>query len=254
MIRIEHEGSITWFTIDRPASRNALSKSGSNELSRAIDAFEADEAARVGILTGSGTRSFCAGGDLKTREPEVTPPDTGFGGLTRRFDRLKPLIAAVNGSALGGGFELALACDLILAADTAQFGLPEPTRGLIAAGGGLHRLPRAIGEKRALALILTGRTVSAVEGRHLGFVNEVLAPEALPGRARDLAMEIAALAPLAVRASMDCVRRGLKQSSLEDAIRAQPDWPSVKAVRLSRDRREGIEAFHQGRAPVWQGR
>jgi crotonobetainyl-CoA hydratase len=253
-IRIERKGPVTCFTIDRPGVRNALSLSASGELAAAINTFEADDDARVAILTGSGTEAFCTGGDLKARESGAVAPATGFGGLTRRFDRTKPVIAAVNGRALGGGFELALACDIILAADHALFGLPEPKRGMIAAGGGLHRLPRAIGEKRALSLILTASSVSAEEGERLGFVNQVLAAEVLLPRAWALAAEIAALAPLAVRASLDGVRRGLDQASLEGAMRAQPEWPSVKAVRISEDRKEGIAAFREGRAPVWRGR
>lgn len=253
-IRIERDGPVTCFIIDRPAVRNALSVFASATLSVAIDAFEADGEARVAILTGAGTDAFCAGGDLKARESGVSAPITGFGGLTRRFDRAKPIIAAVNGRALGGGFELALACDLILAANTAEFGLPEPKRGLIAASGGLHRLPRAIGEKRALGIILTARSVPARMGERLGFVNEVLPAERLMPRAWELAKEIASLAPLAIRASLDCVRRGFDHPSLKDAMRGQPDWPSVKAVRHSEDRKEGIEAFREGRPPVWRDR
>ena len=253
-IRIDRRGAVTCFAIDRPEVRNALSVSASQELAAAIDAFEADDEALVAILTGSGTLSYCAGADLRARESGQARPDTGFGGLTRRFDRTKPIIAAVNGRALGGGFELALACDLILAAEGAEFGLPEPARGLIAAGGGLHRLPRAIGEKRALGMILTARTVSAAEGERLGFVNEVLSAGELLPRAWQLADEIAELAPLAVRASLDCVRRGLDIGSLEEAMRAQPDWLSVRAVRTSDDRREGIEAFRARRPPIWRRR
>jgi enoyl-CoA hydratase/carnithine racemase len=253
-IRVAREGAVVCIVIDRPEVRNALSPGDSGALSDAIDAFEADDDARVAILTGTGATSFCAGGDLKAGEPGRLAPATGFGGLTKRFDRTKPVIAAVNGNAYGGGFELALACDLILAADHARFALPEPSRGLIAAGGGLHRLPRAIGEKRALGLILTGEPVSAAEGWRLGFVNEVVAADALMPRARALAARIAALAPLAVRASLDCVQRGLDTASLEGAMRAQAGMESVQAVRRSEDRREGIEAFREGREPSWRGR
>jgi crotonobetainyl-CoA hydratase len=254
MIAIEKRGTVTCLVIDRPGVRNALSIPASAALSAAFDAFEADDAAHVAILTGTGDRAFCAGGDLKAHEAGDAAPVTGFGGLTKRFDRTKPVIAAVNGIAFGGGFELALACDLVLAAETARFALPEPRRGLIAAGGGLHRLPRAIGEKRALSLILTAREVTAEEGAWLGFVNEVLAVDALLPRAWTLAGEIAALAPMAIRASLEGVRRGFDAPTLEEAIRHQPDWPSLGAWRESEDRKEGIQAFREGRPPVWRNR
>src|SRR6185295_12906210 len=142
-----------------------------------FDNFAADPDQWVAIITGAGERAFSAGNDLKVTAaggPRGSTHPSGFGGVVSRFDLDKPLIAAVNGIAMGGGFEIALACDLIIAADTAIFALPEPRVGLAALAGGLHRLPREIGTKRALGMILTGRRVSAAEGKSLGFVNDVV--------------------------------------------------------------------------------
>jgi crotonobetainyl-CoA hydratase len=253
-IRIDRHGQLRLITIHRPEVRNALSIATSHELAAAFDDFEADSESRAAILTGSGSADFCAGGDLRGGQAKAESPGTGFGGLTWRFDRTKPIIAAVNGRAFGGGIELALACDLILAAEHASFALPEPKRGLAAMAGGLHRLPRAIGEKRALGIILTAREVSAAEGARLGFVTEVVAADKLPARAFELAEAIAALSPMAIGASLECVRRGLDIASLEEAMRAQAQWPAVAAWRRSDDRKEGIAAFREKRLPVWRGR
>ncbi|MDB5575560.1 MAG: enoyl-CoA hydratase [Bradyrhizobium sp.] len=251
-IVIESDGAVTLWRIARPSVRNALDHAASTSLSEAVDRFEADPAARVAILTGQGD-TFCAGGDL-TSQHAAPPPATGFGGLTARFDRRKPIIAAVNGAAIGGGFELALACDLIVAADTAEFALPEPRLGLAALAGGLLRLPCIIGEKRALGIILTARRVGAAEGQALGFIHQVSAVERLLPEARNLAALIAELAPLAITASLDVVRRGLACISVEIAMAEQESWPSVRALRDSTDRREGIRAFREHRPPHWTGR
>ena len=156
-----------------------------------------------GIVTGAGERAFSAGNDLKRQAGggEMRSPPSGFAGLTSRFDLAKPLIAAVNGVAMGGGFEIALACDLIIASEIAVFALPEPRVGLAALAGGLHRLPRAIGMKRAMGMILTGRRVGAVKGTELGFVNEVVAPGDLMAAAPALGPQIGEASPMSVRAS-----------------------------------------------------
>src|SRR5665213_2085670 len=160
-ITVERDGPVTVITMNRPEVLNALHSPMHFEMDAALNAFHADPEQWVGIITGAGERAFSAGNDLKWQAGggEMRAPDSGFAGLTSRFDLTKPLIAAVNGVAMGGGFEIALACDIILASETAVFALPEPRVGLAALAGGLHRLPRAIGTKRAMSMILTARLV-----------------------------------------------------------------------------------------------
>ncbi|MEC7612034.1 MAG: enoyl-CoA hydratase-related protein, partial [Pseudomonadota bacterium] len=183
---------------------------------------------------------------------ERVPMPRGFGGLTSRFDMNKPVIAAVNGVAMGGGFEIALACDLIIASDQAKFALPEPKVGLAALAGGLNRLPRQIGPKRALGMILTGRHVSPEEGLQLGFVNEVVPHEQLMDAAMNWAKQIIACAPLSIRASKDVVYKSLDSASLQDAMEAK--YESVQAMVSSSDFVEGPKAFAEKRPPNWQGK
>src|SRR5271163_3803073 len=177
-VRVERDGPITTVTLNRPEVMNALHSPAHFELGEVFDNFAADPGQWVAIVTGAGERAFSAGNDLKHQAGggKLGSPPSGFAGLTSRFDLTKPLIAAVNGVAMGGGFEIALACDLIVASEAAIFALPEPRVGLAALAGGLHRLPRQIGLKRAMSMILTGRRVPASEGEALGFVNEVAAP------------------------------------------------------------------------------
>ena len=164
--KVEKEGHLTIVTLNRPEVMNALHPPANFELAGVFDDFAADPEQWVAIVTGAGEKAFSAGNDLKYQASggKMSSPPSGFAGLTSRFDLDKPVIAAVNGMAMGGGFEIALACDLIVAADTAIFALPEPRVGLAALAGGLHRLPREIGSKQALGMILTGRRVSA-DGR-----------------------------------------------------------------------------------------
>src|SRR5271156_5642007 len=185
-IKVERDGPITTFTLNRPDVMNALHSPAHFEMDEALNAFAADQEQWVGVVTGAGDRAFSAGNDLKWQATggKMGSPPSGFAGLTSRFDLNKPLIAAVNGVAMGGGFEIALACDLIVASDNAIFALPEPRVGLAALSGGLPRLPRAIGVKRARGMILTARRVSAREGYELGFVNEVTTPANLMATAR----------------------------------------------------------------------
>lgn len=255
-IRVDREGPITIFTLNRPEVMNALHSPAHFELDDAFNAFAADPDQWVGIVTGAGDRAFSAGNDLKHQATggEMKSPPSGFAGLTSRFDLTKPLIAAVNGVAMGGGFEIALACDLIVASETATFALPEPRVGLAALAGGLHRLPRMIGQKQALGMILTGRRVGAAEGQTLGFVNEVVAPGELMAAARRWAGQICELSPMSIRASKEAVYRGLDEPTLEAAIKGQNRYPAVSALFKSEDFVEGPMAFAQKRAPAWKGR
>ena len=247
------EDHLMLITIERPDRLNALHPPGNVELGEVFDDFAADPAMWVAIITGRG-RGFCAGNDLRYQAEggERIAMPWGFGGLTSRFDLTKPVIAAVNGVAMGGGFEIALACDLIIASDKAVFALPEPKVGLAALAGGLNRLPRQIGVKRALGMILTGRHVAAEEGLALGFVNEVVPHDRLIESARSCADSICQGAPLSIRASKDVVYRSLYCASLEES--RQREYESVRAMRNSEDFVEGPRAFAEKRPPNWQGK
>jgi enoyl-CoA hydratase/carnithine racemase len=254
--RVEREGPLTIVTINRPEVMNAVHPPANFELAEVFDAFAADPEQWVAIITGAGERAFSAGNDLKYQAGggRMSVPPTGFGGLTSRFDLDKPVIAAVNGIAMGGGFEIALACDIIVASEAAVFALPEPRVGLAALAGGLHRLPREIGSKRALGMILTGRRVSAKEGRELGFVNDVVAPGELMTAARRWAAQILELSPMSIRASKQAVLRGLTEPSVEEALKSQSRYPAVAAMYRSEDFVEGPRAFAEKRPAKWKGR
>jgi crotonobetainyl-CoA hydratase len=253
---VAREGRVTIVTINRPDRMNALHPPANAELEAVFNDFAADPEQWVAILTGAGPRAFSAGNDLRWQAEgnAVSVPKTGFAGLTSRWDLDKPIIAAVNGVAMGGGFEIALACDIILASDTATFALPEPKVGLAALAGGLHRLPRTIGVKRAMGMILTGRSVSAAEGKALGFVHDVVAPETLLDAARALAAQICELSPMSIRASKQVVSRSLDTASLQAAYDGQMAHPAVNALWKSEDLREGPLAFAQKRKPEWKGK
>lgn len=252
--RAEREGRLLWVTIDRSDVMNALHPPANEELERVFDVFASDPDLWVAILTGAGERAFCAGNDLKYQAAgnAVTVPPTGFGGLTSRYDLFKPVIAAVNGIAMGGGFEIALACDLILASENAVFALPEPRVGLAALAGGIHRLPRQIGLKHAMGMLLTGRRVSASEGQALGFVNAVVPHGELMAAARGWAEQILACAPLSVRGTKQAALQGLSHASLADAMAGS--YEQLRAMVKSEDFKEGPRAFAEKRPPRWQGR
>jgi enoyl-CoA hydratase/carnithine racemase len=252
---VEAVGRILTVTINRPEVMNSLHPPANFELEKVFDEFSADPDLWVAIITGAGDRAFSAGNDLKFQaqagELPATPL-TGFAGLTSRFDCSKPLIAAVNGVAMGGGFEIALACDLIIASEKAIFALPEPRVGLAALAGGIHRLPRQIGLKHAMGMLLTGRRVPAAEAATLGIVNEVVAHADLMPTARRWADQIVECAPLSVRATKQCAMEGQNHGSVQDAMTAKYD--SLREMVRSQDFVEGPRAFAEKRPPHWTGR
>ena len=254
-VDVKRRGRIAVVTLNRPDVLNALHKPAHFELHEVFNDFAADPDQWVAIVTGAGDRAFCAGNDLKWQAAggERGWNSSGFGGLTLRFHCDKPIIAAVNGVAMGGGFEIALACDLIIASENATFALPEPRVGLAALAGGLQRLPRQIGLKRAMGMILTGRHVSVREGLELGFVNEVVpAGEALRAAER-WADQICQNSPMSVRASKQAVMEGLNHP-LPEAMIAQREYPAVREMVESADYVEGPKAFAEKRPPRWQGK
>jgi enoyl-CoA hydratase/carnithine racemase len=252
-IRYEKKDRIAKITLNRPEVMNALHPPCHGELDQALNDFAADPETWVAILTGAGDKAFSAGNDLKwTAEHGVpTLPKTGFAGLTSRFDLVKPLIAAVNGFALGGGFEIALACDLIIAAEHARFGVPEPRVGLMAAAGGVHRLPRMIPQKLAMGMMLTGRHITAAEAARIGIVNEVVPAKDLMAAAERWAREILECSPLSVQASKEAAMRSL-HLPLEEAIKTHHE--GERRLWASEDAKEGPLAFAQKRKPNWKAR
>jgi enoyl-CoA hydratase/carnithine racemase len=254
-IIVERDGQTVWITIDRPAVMNALDPAAHRELAAAFDAFQADPELRVAVITGSGDRAFCVGSDLKARaERNVDDhPPTGFAGLTHRFDLMKPVIAAVNGLAIGGGVEIVAACDLAIAADHAEFSLPEPRVGLAAlGGGGLQRLARTLPLKHAMDLVLTGRRIGADEARRIGLINDAVPAAELRARVRSVAESIIEGAPLAIEASKQVMLESLAYADLQSALRAR--YPAAELMLGSADAVEGQRAFLEKRKPHWQGR
>ena len=255
-ILYEKRGRVAFITLNRPEVMNALHPCGSAELFDAWDAIEQDPDVWVSVITGSGDKAFCAGNDLKyaaeNTQASGHPLDKGgFGGITQRYCPLsKPVIAAVNGYALGGGFEIALAADIIIAAEHAEFGLTEPKWGRIA-GTGIQRLPRQIPQKIAMGLILTGGRINAFAALDIGLVNDVVPQKELMSAAENWAMRIVECAPLAVRASKQAVLLG-GDLPLETALLRH--YPLQEMVSDSMDRAEGARAFAEKRRPVWEGR
>jgi enoyl-CoA hydratase/carnithine racemase len=254
---VERDGHLIVVMVNRPTVRNALHRAATDELDGVWDAFEADPDLRVAILTGAGDRAFCAGYDVREsgeRRGAAFLADRhprGIGGLTHRFGMTKPIIAAVNGFALGGGFELALACDLIVAAEHAEFGFPEPRIGLMAMDGGMHRLARHVPLKLAMGLLLTGRRVSAREAQQIGFVNQVVPLAELLPAARRWAELILACAPLSVQGTKEMTIAGL-DLPLPAAMGLLT--PAASRAMTSADQDEGVAAFREKRAPRWSGR
>ena len=251
VVAAEVFGRVLVISIDRPEARNAINQEVATGVAAALDRLEGDPQLAVGVLTGRGG-TFSAGMDLKgfLRGESPVVSDRGLAGLTEAPPRT-PLIAAVEGWAVAGGFEIVLACDLVVAASDAQFGLPEVKRSLVAAGGGLLRLPRRIPYNVAMELVLTGETFSAQRAHELGLVNSLTEPGQALGAAIELAERVAANGPLALMASKEILRRGMDWSE-DQAWKNQAEIAAP--VFASADAREGALSFAEKRPPRWQGR
>jgi enoyl-CoA hydratase/carnithine racemase len=254
----ERHGHVAYVTLNRPERMNALDAHSHAELIEIFDDFEQDPDAWLAIITGAGDRAFCAGNDLKaTAQASANGkrrvgPDARFAAITRGYHCPKPLIAAVNGVAAGGGFEIALACDVVIAADSARFGLPEPRVGLIAGAGGIHRLTRQIPLKQAMGMLMTGRLIDGEEGRRLGFVNEVVPAAQLMEAAERWASEMLECSPLLLQITKESAQAGFGLT-VDEAIAL--DWEErIPRMLASQDYVEGPKAFAEKRTPVWTGR
>jgi len=237
-------------TINRPEAKNAMTKAAAEAIAEAMDRLDADTDLRCAILTGAGG-TFCSGMDLKGFLSGEYPVagDRGFGGLTSWTPK-KPVIAAVDGYALAGGMELAIACDMIVASKGAKFGIPEAKRGLVAGGGGVVQLPRLLPRPLAMELALTGDPITAERAYELGLVNVVTDGPAIEG-ARELAQRVAANGPLALVASKGIIRDSW---GWEDKDVLPKQGPYIAHVFASEDAREGATAFAQKRKPEWKGK
>jgi crotonobetainyl-CoA hydratase len=252
--RYEVEGPLLVLTIDRPEVLNALHPDGHREMDDALNRYAADPSLRVAIITGSGERAFCVGSDLKAiaATGDHFKPATGFAGITHRFDLWKPTIAAVNGLCLGGGMEILAACDLAISADHAKFALPEPLVGLAALGGGLlQRLPRQVAMKDAMWLVLTAQRVDAEEALRMRLVNQVVPAAQLMDRARAVAQQILACAPLSLQASKQVMLQSLAEADLASTL--HENYEMAQRMLTSQDAVEGPRAFAEKRRPVWSG-
>lgn len=265
IVETERLGPVLVITLNRPKV-NAINRALSRAIYDAAQALQTDPELRVGLITAKGDRVFCAGWDfVEAADREPAPADQaednfhspgGFGGITQLWDLRKPLIAAVNGAAIGGGFEIALAADVILMSETAYFELPEMQRGFLPDAGGVQRLPRRIPYNVAMEMILSGRRMSAAEAAAWGLAHKVVPAEALQAEARDLAARIAKGAPLALQALKE-VMQAIDGHSLPDAMamtRASSSrLPILNRMWASEDAKEGPRAFLERRAPRWRG-
>lgn len=249
----DHAG-VVLVTLDRPEVLNALDYRTLGELADALEKLDRDESVRCVVITGAGDRAFAAGADIKEMA-DATPVTMSVANNFARWERLKrvrvPLIAAVRGFALGGGCELAMACDMVVAADDAQFGQPEIKIGIMPGAGGTQRMTRALGKAKAMELILTGRNLSAREALERGLVSQVVAREETLGAALTLASEVASMPPLAVRAAKEAVNRAY-ELSLEAGL--EFERRNFFMLFASDDQKEGMAAFIEKRKPTWKGR
>lgn len=261
-VRYEKRAQVATITLDRPHVLNAMDLRMHEELAAIWDDFEADDDVRVGVLTGAGNRAFSVGQDLKElaeRQRAGIADEVSFGShgkpgwprLTERFERVKPLIAKVRGHTLGGGFELALACDIIVAAQNARFALPEAQLGLIPGAGGVFRLTRQIPFRTALGYLMTGRTITATRALELGLVNDVVPADALDACVDGWVRDILRCAPLSIRAIKEAASKSANVS-IEQAFALHYAWEEARKASL--DAREGPQAFVDQRPPVWRNR
>ena len=250
-LRTSEEDGILVITIDRPEAKNAMNRAAAEGIAKALDRLDSEDGLRVGIITGAGG-TFCSGMDLKGFLKGELPSvkGRGFGGLTEA-PPAKPLIAAVEGYALAGGLELAIACDLIVASKAAKFGIPEAKRGLVAGAGGLLRLPDQIPHRIAMELALTGEFIDAARAYELGLVNRTVPEGTALDAAKALAAKITANGPLAVRISKQIIEESRGWSRDE---RWQKQQELMQPIFTSEDAREGAAAFAEKRKPNWKGR
>jgi enoyl-CoA hydratase/carnithine racemase len=245
LVRLQRDGHVLTITLQRQTKRNAVNRELADALDAALNALDDDASLYAGVLTG-GTECFCAGSDLSSRGDYVTERGGEYGIIRRH--RIKPLIAAVEGVALGGGMEIALACDLVVAAADARFGLPEVMRGVLPTCGALFRTQQRLPPNVARELVLKGEPISAERAYGLGFVNEIAPPGKALEQAQALAQRIARNAPLSVQASLAAMN-GMLASDEADGWRATAE--ALASIQDSQDLEEGIRAFFEKRPPVW---
>jgi enoyl-CoA hydratase/carnithine racemase len=256
-ILYDKAGHLAYVTINRPDRRNAIDPATSAEMREAFEDFKADDNAWVAIVTGAGDQAFSAGADLVAMSKALSgggagvPMNVPFGGITRNFECWKPIIAAINGYCLAGGLEVALSCDIRIAADHATFGLPEPKRAIIPGAGGTQRLPRAVPLAFAMELLLTGDRFDAETALRFGLVSRVVPAAELRATAEEIAGKIMECGPLAVRTVKEAAMRG-REMTLEDGLKLESQLTG--RVFSSEDAREGPRAFAEKRKPEYKGR